>query len=127
MEARLLLPHRYPFVLLDTVEVTEEGRSGRGLKLITAGETCVGEDGVMGQAFIIEAMAQVSGVASGRKEGGFLAGMGDIEFLAPGSAEQGLVINSTIEGAFGGLYIFYCEAFSDGELAAKGKVILQLG
>src|SRR3972149_1871331 len=101
MEARLLLPHRYPFVLLDTVEVTEEGRSGRGLKLITAGETCVGEDGVMGQAFIIEAMAQVSGVASGGKEGGFLAGIRDIEFLAPVSAGEGLGINSGLAGGCG--------------------------
>jgi 3-hydroxyacyl-[acyl-carrier-protein] dehydratase len=61
-----LLPHRFPFVLVDRISVAEPGRRVLGTKLVTAGEwSLVGSSGdgksmLMPHLLIVEALAQVS-------------------------------------------------------------------
>lgn len=61
-----LLPHRYPFLLIDQMEILEPGRKARGRKQVTGSEwQLVGaRDGVsslsMPHALIVEALAQLS-------------------------------------------------------------------
>lgn len=63
-----LLPHRYPFLLLDRIEVVTPGQEARGRKLVTGSEwQLVGSrDGVsslaMPHALIVEALARVGEV-----------------------------------------------------------------
>jgi 3-hydroxyacyl-[acyl-carrier-protein] dehydratase len=60
-----LLAHRYPFLLVDRIEVIEPGKRVIGTKCVTAGEWwCVGADAPlthMPSTLVIEALAQTSG------------------------------------------------------------------
>ena len=62
-----LLPHRYPFLLVDKITACEPGQSARGIKCVTANEPFFqghfpGHK-VMPGVLIIEALAQVGAVA----------------------------------------------------------------
>jgi 3-hydroxymyristoyl/3-hydroxydecanoyl-(acyl carrier protein) dehydratase len=57
-----LLPHRYPFLLVDRVDVVEPGRHVRGLKQLTIGEWwSSGGLTVIPHMLLLEALAQTSG------------------------------------------------------------------
>lgn len=68
-----LLPHRYPFLLLDRITVIEPGRRAEGVKLVTGGEWFFGESPYepslalhaadelsMPNGLVVEALAQLS-------------------------------------------------------------------
>ena len=62
-----IIPHRYPFLLIDRIDEIEEGISAKGIKNVTANEYFFqghfpGEH-VMPGVLIIEALAQVGAVA----------------------------------------------------------------
>ena len=63
-----LLPHRYPFLLVDKITDCQPGQSARGLKCVTANEPFFQGHfpgyKVMPGVLIIEALAQVGAVAS---------------------------------------------------------------
>ena len=62
-----ILPHRYPFLLVDRISECEPGQSARGIKCVTANEMhFLGhfpQKHVMPGVLIIEALAQVGAVA----------------------------------------------------------------
>lgn len=61
-----LLPHRYPFLLVDQIDIVEPGRKARGCKQVTGSEWQIigardGESSAsMPHALIVEALAQLS-------------------------------------------------------------------
>jgi UDP-3-O-[3-hydroxymyristoyl] N-acetylglucosamine deacetylase / 3-hydroxyacyl-[acyl-carrier-protein] dehydratase len=62
-----LLPHRYPFLLVDSVVELEQGQRVVGLKNVSAGEPFLlghlpGRRPVMPGLLIVEALAQVAGL-----------------------------------------------------------------
>ncbi len=65
-DIRKILPHRYPFLLVDRVLELEPGKRGVGIKNVTANEPFFRghfpEEPVMPGVLIIEAMAQAGGV-----------------------------------------------------------------
>lgn len=96
-----LLPHRYPFLLLDRIEVVTPGQEARGCKLVTGSEwQLVGSrDGVsslaMPHALIVEALAQLSAAViagvepSGEPMVGYFLGCDKVRlrgFAKPGDA-----------------------------------------
>jgi len=121
-----LLPHEPPFIFIDTLESVEEGKKGRGVKEISLNDPFVNADGIMPPVFLVEAMAQLSGLVSGRRTGGVLSAIKEMKFLSSVRAGSRLVLQSEFEIAFGGLYVFSCEAFTDGEKKAEGRVIHRL-
>ena len=58
-----IIPHRYPFLLIDRVEIIEEKRKARGIKCVTANELYFHghfpNKPIMPGVLILEAMAQV--------------------------------------------------------------------
>ena len=64
-EITKLIPHRFPMLLLDELEVTETGEKGKGLKNVTVNEPFfVGhfpEKPIMPGVLIVEALAQAAG------------------------------------------------------------------
>jgi 3-hydroxyacyl-[acyl-carrier-protein] dehydratase len=65
-EIRDLLPHRYPFALVDRILEFEAGKSAVGLKNVTINEPFfpghIPDRPIMPGVLIVEAMAQVGGV-----------------------------------------------------------------
>jgi 3-hydroxyacyl-[acyl-carrier-protein] dehydratase len=61
-----ILPHRYPFVLVDRVTEIDAGKSIRGHKMVSANEPwCMGHfpgRPIMPGVLIIEALAQIGGI-----------------------------------------------------------------
>ncbi|WP_353948964.1 3-hydroxyacyl-ACP dehydratase FabZ [Sporolactobacillus sp. Y61] len=66
-EIKKILPHRYPFLLVDNVLEVEEGKRAVGIKNVTANEPFFTghfpDYPVMPGVLIVEALAQVSGIA----------------------------------------------------------------
>lgn len=66
MDPRTILPHRYPFLLLDTIDEVHRGKRARGTKVVTGSEWLViGTTGTntlraMPHLLIVEALAQLS-------------------------------------------------------------------
>jgi len=118
------LPHRHPFVMLDRAEVVAERKHAKGVKRITANDPAVSPEGVFPLVFIVEAMAQTSGIASGKKTGSMLAGLKDMEFRGTVLTGDTLELESVFERNFSGLYFFTCTASVAGKTVAEGGVIL---
>ena len=66
-EIAKILPHRYPFALVDRIVDGEEGKWAKGIKCVTVNEPFFQghfpQYHVMPGVLIVEAMAQVGGVA----------------------------------------------------------------
>ena len=66
-EIAQILPHRYPFALVDRIVDGEEGKWAKGIKCVTVNEPFFQghfpQYHVMPGVLIVEAMAQVGGVA----------------------------------------------------------------
>ncbi len=88
-----LLPHRYPFLLVDQIEVLEAGRKARGCKQVTGAEWQIigARDGVasvaMPHALIVEALAQLSAAV--------IAGLEQVRLR--GAAKPGDTIELSVE------------------------------
>lgn len=71
-EIMKIIPHRYPFILIDKIEELEEGKRAVGYKNVTINEYFFQghfpEEPVMPGVLIIEAMAQVGAVSMLSKE-----------------------------------------------------------
>lgn len=80
-EIMKLLPHRYPFLLVDRLTVEEDGVKGVGIKNVTMNEEFFQghfpNNPVMPGVLQIEAMAQTAGAV-------VIAGMGDLGDKKPG-------------------------------------------
>jgi 3-hydroxyacyl-[acyl-carrier-protein] dehydratase len=102
-----LLPHRYPFLLVDQIEVLEAGRKARGCKQVTGAEGQIigARDGVasvaMPHALIVEALAQLSAAviagleASGAPMVGYFMGCDQVRLR--GAAKPGDTIELSVE------------------------------
>ncbi|MBC7996830.1 MAG: 3-hydroxyacyl-ACP dehydratase FabZ [Leptolyngbya sp.] len=91
MEIRKLIPHRYPFLLVDRVTEVVRGKSAKGFKNLTANEQFFEghfpHKPIMPGVLQVEALAQLSCIAllsSGEFEGklGVFTGMDGIKFRA---------------------------------------------
>ncbi|MBI5847258.1 MAG: hypothetical protein HZB31_04800 [Nitrospirae bacterium] len=118
------LPHRYPFIMLDTAEIIEKDRHARGSRQITINDPIVLPDGTLPQVYIIEAMAQISGIASSRKGISLFAGITGLTFHGTARAGDTLEIESTVQRSIGGLFIFAARALVAGNVIAEGGIVL---
>ncbi|MGE7987993.1 3-hydroxyacyl-ACP dehydratase FabZ [Lysinibacillus fusiformis] len=108
-----ILPHRYPFLLVDRIVELEEGKRAVGLKNVTINEEFFNghfpQYPVMPGVLIVEALAQVSAVIMLTKEGnegrlGLLAGIDQCRFkkqVKPGDQLRLEVEITRVKGSIG--------------------------
>jgi len=131
-----LLPHRYPFALVDRLIAYEQGKSATGLKNVTLNEPHFQghfpDRPLMPGVLIVEAMAQVGGLIvkqmPGLPKGLFVfAGIDKVRFRRPVVPGDQLVINCELisikRQRFGKVK---GEAKVDGNLACSGELMFSL-
>ncbi|WP_155591071.1 3-hydroxyacyl-ACP dehydratase FabZ [Lysinibacillus cavernae] len=131
-----ILPHRYPFLLVDRIMELEEGKRAVGLKNVTINEEFFNghfpQYPVMPGVLIVEALAQVSAVIMLTKEGnegklGLLAGIDHCRFkkqVKPGDQLRLEVDITRVKGAIGkGRGI----ATVDGEIVCETDLVFAFG
>lgn len=131
-----IIPHRYPFLLVDKVLEVEEGKRAIGIKNVTVNEEFFNghfpDYPVMPGVLIVEALAQVGAVAMLKKEENrgrlaFFAGIDNCRFkrqVRPGDQLRLEVEMTRVRGAIGkGKAI----ATVDGEIACETEITFALG
>ena len=134
-EIQEILPHRWPFLLIDKIIELEPGVKAVGLKNVSAGDFFLQghfpNHPVMPGVFIIEALAQVGAVAilSKAENKGKLILFGGIdEFrfrkpVVPGDTLRLEVTLTKLRGSFGkGM----AKAFVEGMVVAEGELTFAL-
>ncbi len=131
-----VIPHRYPFLLVDRILEVEEAQRAIGIKNVTANEEFFNghfpDYPVMPGVLIVEALAQVGAVAMLKKEENrgrlaFFAGIDNCRFkrqVKPGDQLRLEVEMTRVRGAIGkGKGI----ATVDGELVCEAELTFALG
>ena len=134
-EIAKILPHRYPFALVDRIVDGEEGKWAKGIKCVTVNEPFLQGHSpqyhVMPGVLIVDAMAQVGGVAllSMPENKGKLALFGGIKNarfrrqVTPGDV---LEIECTLTKQKGPVGIGEAKATVDGQVAATAELTFAL-
>lgn len=127
-----VLPHRYPFLLVDRIIDLEPGVKAVGIKNVTVNEPHFSGHfpgrPIMPGVLLIEAMAQVGACAlfsqeSNRGQLGFLAGVDKMRFkkqVVPGDT---LVITSQVLKLKSGFGWFQGEIKTNDELVCRGEIM----
>ena len=127
-----ILPHRYPFALVDRIVDGEEGRWARGIKCVSVNEQFFcghfPQEHIMPGVLILEAMAQVGAVAllslpENRGKIALFGGVKNARFkrkVIPGDV---LEMTCTLTKRRGPVGIGSCEATVNGEIACTAELI----
>lgn len=134
-QIRQLLPHRYPFLLVDRVTEMEAGTFIRGYKNVSGNEAFFNGhfpgNAIMPGVLITEALAQIGALlgfaASGnRYEDGYLflfAGMDNVRFKRSVVPGDRLDLELRIVSARRGIYKMEGKASVDGQLACSAEIL----
>lgn len=132
---RELLPHRYPFLLVDRIIELEPGEKSVGIKNVTANEPFFQghfpEFPVMPGVLIVEAMAQTGGVAlmvldEYKDKLAMFAGIDKVRFKRQVKPGDQLVMTVELGKFRRGVGTCMATATVDGELACKGELMFAL-
>lgn len=130
-----MLPHRYPFLLLDRIVDYEIDVYVKALKNVTVNEPFFEghfpSQPVMPGVLILEAMAQSCGVLTSitlgkslAKDGIYLfVGIDKARFKRPVVPGDQLILKSTISRKLRGIWKFSSEATVDGELCCNADLM----
>lgn len=134
-EIKEILPHRYPFLLVDRIVELEEGQRAVGIKNVTANEEFFNghfpDYPVMPGVLIVEALAQVCGVIMLKKEEnagklGLFAGIDNCRFKKQVVPGDQLRLEVEITKARGSIAKATATATVDGEIACQADVTFAL-
>lgn len=135
-EIARILPHRYPFALVDRVVDGEPGVWARGIKCVTVNEPFFQghfpQKHVMPGVLLIEAMAQVGGVAilslpENRGKLAYLGRVRDARFkrqVAPGDVVE---MECRLTKRRGPVGVGTCRATVNGQEAASAELTFAIG
>lgn len=132
-EIQSILPHRYPFLLVDRLSELEPGKRGVGVKNLTGNEWCLNGGPAYPPVLLLESLAQVGGIVLGSKAReenpnsrfiGLFAGVSDFQFLrAPVVGEQ-ITLTMELSQSLASIYRFNSEVSVGGEKIAGGQILL---
>ena len=135
IEIQNIIPHRYPFLLVDKILEVEPGVRAVGLKNVTVNEPFFQGhfpgNPIMPGVLIVEAMAQVAGVAGmllpeNKGKIGLFAGIESMKFskqVVPGDT---LVLEAEFIAMKMGIGKVSVSAKVDDKIAAKGEIKVAL-
>ncbi len=131
IEIMKLLPHRYPFLMVDRIIEIDSDNSAIGIKNVTANEPqFMGHfpgSPIMPGVLLIEGMAQTAGAICARKDGigGNLVYFMTIDSarfrkpVVPGDRVEFHVVKLKQRGT---IWKFHCDAKVDGSLVAEADI-----
>ena len=132
---RTLIPHRYPFMLVDRILEYKKDESITGLKNVTVNEQYFKghfpDEPVMPGVLILEAMAQICGVLTsltlekelGREGVFYLVGFDKARFKKVVIPGDQIILKATIKRKLKGIWKFETEAYVDDELCASAELM----
>ena len=130
-----LLPHRYPFLLIDRVLDYKVGEFLRGYKNVTFNEPFFNghfpQRPIMPGVLILEALAQATGLlafrtvdrAANKDSLFFLVGIDKARFKRPVEPGDQLMLEVKFVNSKRGIWVFEGEATVDGKLAASAQIM----
>ena len=127
-----ILPHRYPFALVDRIVDGEEGQWARGIKCVSVNEQFFcghfPQEHIMPGVLILEAMAQVGAVAllslpENRSKIALFGGVKNARFKRKVTPGDVLEMTCTLTRRRGPVGIGSCEATVNGEIACTAELI----
>ena len=131
-----ILPHRYPFALVDRIVDGKPGKWAKGIKCVTVNEPFFQghfpQKHVMPGVLLIEAMAQVGGVAilslpENRGKLAFLGRVHGARFkrqVVPGDVVEMECVLTRQRGPIG---VGQCRATVNGEVAVTAEITFAIG
>ncbi|HPT55084.1 MAG TPA: 3-hydroxyacyl-ACP dehydratase FabZ, partial [Casimicrobium sp.] len=135
-----LLPHRYPFLLIDRVLELNVGKSVRALKNVTINEPFFPGHfpvkPVMPGVLMIEAMAQAAAILAytakplvpgAEQQIVYLAGVDNARFKKMVIPGDQLILEVEVDRIVRNIGKFKCRATVDGQLAAEAMLIAAIG
>ena len=134
-EIQRILPHRYPFLLVDRIIEIEPPTRAVGIKNVTINEPCFQGHfpsyPVMPGVLIVEAMAQVGGVAvlaadEYKDKLALFAGIDNVRFKRQVKPGDTLRIEVEVQKIRRGLGMGAGTATVNGDLACKGDIMFAL-
>lgn len=137
-EIKKLLPHRYPFLLVDRVVEIELGKSILAYKNITSNEEVFNghfpDRPIFPGVMIIEAMAQAAGLlgfATVNKQEGddslyLFAGADGVRFKRPVVPGDRLMLKAEIDSNKRNIWRFICSAHVDEQLVCQATILCAL-
>jgi 3-hydroxyacyl-[acyl-carrier-protein] dehydratase len=128
-----LLPHRYPFLLVDKVIAYEANVSMTAIKNVTYNELFFQghfpQKPVMPGVLILEAMAQTAGLLGFESAGGkpknmvcYLVGIDKAKFKRPVVPSDQLLIEVRFLKKKSNIWMYECQAQVDGEFVASAEI-----
>jgi 3-hydroxyacyl-[acyl-carrier-protein] dehydratase len=135
-QIQAIIPHRYPFLLVDRILEIEEGKRAVGIKNVSANEAFFAghfpEYPVMPGVLIVEALAQVGAVAMLKKEENrgrlaFFTGIDNCRFKKQVKPGDQLRLEVEIIRARGAIGKGKGVATVDGELVCETELMFALG
>ncbi|XVF58932.1 hypothetical protein PTKIN_Ptkin07bG0105700 [Pterospermum kingtungense] len=134
---RNILPHRFPFLLVDRVIEYNPGVSAVGVKNVTINDNFFPghfpERPIMPGVLMVEAMAQVGGLIMLKPEEGgsqknfFFAGVDKVRFRKPVIAGDTLVMRMKLIKLQSRFAKMEGKAYVGGDLACEGEFLLGMG
>ena len=127
-----LLPHRYPFLLIDRIESMDGDNSAIGIKNVTVNEPHFnghfpGEP-IMPGVLIVEAMAQTAGAITAKMHSGgarklvYFMTIDECRFRKPVLPGDRLELHVTKVRQRGNIFKFDCHAVVDGQKVAEARI-----
>ncbi len=131
-----IIPHRHPFLLVDTIEELEPGVMAKGKKCVTYNEPFFAghfpAEPVMPGVLVVEALAQVGAVALLSQPGfkgktAYFGAINSAKFkkkIVPGDV---LLLETEIIKIKGPIGIGSAKAYVDGKLAVQAELTFAIG
>lgn len=135
-EIKDILPHRYPFLMIDRVEEVAEGKSAKGYKNVTINENFFNghfpDYPVMPGVLILEALAQMGAICILSQEEfkgkiGFLVGADKVRWKKQVTPGDKLNLEIEIVRLRGSIGVGKGRATVDGNLVCEGEIMFAIG